>query len=188
MLTVLTAAFYSDRSKIRLLEDTCERNGLTLKVYGLGVDYKGYVDAKITELLRALVNVKTEYVLYCDGRDSIVLAEEDEIMEAYENARGSRDLVFGADEKCFPLPDLGYAFENRVGAQVYLVNKWKGKDRYRIYMNAGVFMGKTEHIKKCLNKLHTLYQKTRQNVAHPEDDQGWWCRGFASGDVDFAIA
>ena len=187
MLTVLTAAFYSDRSKIRLLEDTCERNGLTLKAYGLGVDYKGYVDAKITELLRALVNVKTEYVLYCDGRDSIVLAEEEEIMETYEDVRNGDDLVFGADEKCFPHEGLGWAFERTAEGKPHLINKWKKKDRHRIYMNAGVFMGKTEYVKECLMSLWRFYQSKRSSSEFPEDDQGWWCRGFVSGDTPFAI-
>jgi len=186
-LTVLTAAFYKNREKIQYLERSCEQSGLTLKVYGLGVEYKGYVDAKITELMRALVGVKTEHVLYCDGADSVVLAEEDEIIQAYEDIREGKDLVFGADEKCFPYEGLAHVFENRAGNKKHLVNKWKRKDRHRIYMNAGVFMGKTAYVKQCLNKLYTLYQSSRQNVAHPEDDQGWWCLGLKKGDVNFAI-
>ena len=183
-LTVLTAAFYDNRTKIRYLEESCDSNGLDLKVYGLGTEYKGYVDAKITELLRALVGVKTEYVMYCDGRDSVVLAEEDEIMQAYESVRDGRDLVFGADEKCFPYPELACLFPDNPKA---LVNKWKRKDRRRIFMNAGVFMGKTSYVKSCLNKLYRHYQGNRQCVLHPEDDQGWWCMGLSRGDVDFAI-
>lgn len=187
MLTVITAAFYSDRSKIRYLEESCEHNGLDLKVYGLGADYKGYVDAKITELLRALVGVNTEYVLYCDGRDSVVLAEEDEIIQTYEDVRDGRDLVFGADQKCFPYPEMAYTFAERGKDAKALECDWKGQKRRRIYMNAGVFMGKTVYVKECLNKLYRLYQSQRYNAQYPEDDQGWWCRGFTRGDVDFSI-
>lgn len=184
MLTVITAAFYSDRSKIRYLEESCDANGLDLKAYGVGVEYKGYVDAKITELLRALVGVTTEYVMFCDGADSVVLAEEDEILEAYNAVRGEKDLVFGADMKCFPYPDLSHLFKDNPDA---LECTWKGKKRRRIYMNAGVFMGKTEYVKKCLNKLYGMYVRQRLNVEHPEDDQGWWCMGLQNGRVDFAV-
>jgi hypothetical protein len=187
MLTVITAAFYEDSSKIRYLQQSCEQNRLTLKVYGLGAPYNGHVDAKITELLRALVDVKTEYVMYCDGVDSVVLAEEDEILQAYEDVRDGKDLVFGADMKCFPYEELAVVFKKRGRGAPALSHKWKGTTRHRIYMNAGVFMGKTEYVKKQLTKLYTLYQKSRHNVAHPEDDQGWWCLGLQKGLVDFAI-
>ena len=68
-----------------------------------------------------------------------------------------------------------------------LVDHWKRKEHRRIYISAGTFIGKTEYIKSCLDRLKEFYVQLYDVVERPQDDQGWWYHAITDGAVDTAI-
>lgn len=188
-VTVLSAAFYEKVSLFASVKDSCSRMGLNWVPYGLGQKFPGFYRAKVVNLLGALREVKTEHVLFCDGRDTVVLRDEKAILAAYKSVCQSSmgKIVFCADRKCFPYPELTSVFEERGEGHVASVCLWKGAKTRRVFLNAGVFMAETKYLRTCLKRLIVLYNRESDSVAKPKDDQGWWCMAVARGLVNVAI-
>ncbi len=188
-VTVLSAVFYENESLFAAVKDSCSRMGLSLVSYGVGQKFPGFYVAKVVKLLNALLDVRTEHVLFCDGRDTIVVGDEQRILAAYKSVcRSSKGkIVFCADRKCFPYPELASVFEERGKGHEASVCLWKGIETRRVFLNAGVFMAETEYLRRCLGRLIDLYEQEAGSVAEPKDDQGWWCMAVARGLVKVAI-
>lgn len=188
-VTVLSAVFYKNESLFATLKDSCNRMGLESVLYGVGQRFPGFYRAKVVALLEAIRDVKTDHVLFCDGRDSLVLGDEQAILAAYKNVcKASKGkIVFCADRKCFPYPELASGFEERGEGHEASVCLWKGAATRRVFLNAGVFMAETGYLRKCLGRLMCLYEQEADSVAKPKDDQGWWCMAIDRGLVKVAI-
>ena len=186
-LTVLSATFYKNESLFAPMKDSCERMGLPLVMYGLGEGFPGFYEGKVVRLLEALRGVDTEYVLFCDARDTVILRDEKAIVDAYKSAAKSTGskIVFCADRKCFPYPELSGVFEKIGEGHTASTCLWKGANVRRVFLNAGVFMSTRKYLVKCLNRLMSMYAPEQTDF--PEDDQGWWCRAVAQGLVDISI-
>ena len=188
-LTVLSATFYKNMEPVVALKNSCSRFGLSLVAYGIGKKFPGFYKAKVVKLLEALRKVETEYVLFCDGSDTVILKDEKTIVATYEkivNSTGG-EIVFGSDMKCFPYPLLTSVFEDRGKGYKASVCDWKGKKRRWVFLNAGVFMSTKRYLVQCLTRLMAMYSNDSKAVAHPEDDQGWWCMAIARGLVEVGI-
>ena len=188
-VTVLSAAFYKDVSLFASVKGSCGRVDVPLVTYGAGQRFPGFYEGKIVSLLDALRKVDSEYVIFCDARDSVVLRDEEDMISAYKSVCRSTGgkIVFGADRKCFPYPELSGVFE-KLGKGRYATEcRWKGKDVRRVFLNAGVFMAPTAYLRTCLTRLIVLHDREMDNVASRNDDQGWWCMAVKRGLVKVAI-
>lgn len=122
-----------------LLESTLDRLEAAYTVLGAEVkDWKNKI--KIDLAVREVEKVGTTHVLFCDSSDVFVLRDMSGIVDAFEAI--GHDALFNTEKMCSPTttPRHVVDFENRTGRGTYL--------------NAGLWMARTEFAKKILSICH----------------------------------
>ena len=130
-LTVLTCNNGSEG--MGLLERSLAHLGVPCTVVGRGLERWANSRHKPTTLLAGLCAAETEYVLYADSRDAIVLDDPAIALERFLE-RFDCDLLFGADRLNWPPLEQFRRFEDGVSAS-------RGSD-FR-YLNGGAWIGRT---------------------------------------------
>lgn len=131
-LTVLTCN--NGAGGMGLLERSLAHLGLPCAVVGRGVDGWANSRHKPTTLLAGLCAVETEYVVYADSRDAIVLDDPGLALERFLD-RFDCDLLFGADRMNWPPLHRFKRFEDT------LCDRRESDFRY---LNGGAWIGRTD--------------------------------------------
>lgn len=135
-MKVITIATQNERM-IDVLKESVINNGLKLDVYGMGRSYKHY-GTKFIYIYEALEGIDDEeIVLFMDGFDTILLADEEEILYKYNNRNRyltylEKDLIFANGNRLIKNP---------------LVKKCL------LDTNSGLFIGKCSKIKRLFGKI-----------------------------------
>lgn len=131
-LTVLTCN--NGAGGMGLLERSLAHLGVPCAVVGRGLHRWANSRHKPTTLLAGLCAVETEYVLYADSRDAIVLDDPGVALRRFVD-RFDCDLLFGADRLNWPPLDRFKRFEDTLCAP--------GESEFR-YLNGGAWIGRTD--------------------------------------------
>lgn len=144
-LAVITACLYPDTKPIHYLQASCDRQGIKLIPHGVGVAFGGWAQTLISTTVPAMRDLQREgytHVLYTDGSDSIIIAEQDEILARYLRF-GLPLCLMSADSECFP--DCPNANERFTGPL-----PWR-------YVNGGGYIGEIEFIVSMWTRLAQKY-------------------------------
>lgn len=94
-ITVSVPCVFPNERPIWMLRTTADQFGYSLRPYGLGETYAGWVDIKINKLRVEAETCPTSHLLYTDARDAFFLAGPEEVAEKY-NAMGAPPLLLSA--------------------------------------------------------------------------------------------
>ncbi|MGE9290228.1 MAG: glycosyltransferase domain-containing protein, partial [Puniceicoccales bacterium] len=142
-----------------LLEETAGRLGVPVQVFGQDRQEWSNAEDKPQVILEALDTIGTEYVLYADSRDCILLDSPQRALNQLRKCFADKQLVFGADIVNWP-PVLEFQrYEKRLA----------GPDcgRYR-FLNGGCWMGKT----RFCREFFTEVLKMEPAREAPDSEQG----------------
>lgn len=171
-LTVVTACFWDNDSKIKDLATSCKMSGVDLNYYGVKKIFTSWYQAKVEELIPFLRTLPYDYVLYVDGFDSLILTKKKKIMENF--FKYDQDVVLSAEKNCYPLEDY-----------IDMFNRYHSGYSFPC---AGGFMGKRTVLIDILESF-----KKYQNIAFSKDkpldynrqnDQAYWQMAYLKGDLD----
>ncbi|MEM4204479.1 MAG: hypothetical protein QXS54_10465 [Candidatus Methanomethylicaceae archaeon] len=179
-LAVITIGAFPEAElskRLQMLFRSCALRGLLVLVAQVGEQYQNHYTNKIvrlTEYINRLPEVY-EYILYIDGLDGFLLANENEIRSFLEE---TRRMVIGAEDCCWPLRDDDFRNRFAVGTHRFL--------------NAGCWAG---HRSDTLNTLSRLTQVREDIVSgklqvpgyHPRmltNDQFIWQVAYLERQID----
>ena len=165
-LAVITACVFPTEAPIWRLRKSCERFGIDLKPYGIGLTYTDWPDIKITKMLehfRSLQAYGFTHVLYTDGRDSFFVAGLTEVESKYE-AVGSPGCFMAAEATCYPRIELAELFPPT--GHTY---RWIG---------SGQFMGRLDYLIYAWQMLTDAYMN---KPGEDQNEQGWMLDAFVRG-------
>lgn len=150
-LATICQCIYPDTRPIHYLAESCLRQGINLLPHGIGAPFAGWSQAMISHTLPAMQDLKARgytHVLYTDGRDSIIIASEEEILRKYRE-QGSPPCLMSADSECFPPhPDAAGRFLGPM--------PWR-------FVNAGGFIGEIDYIVGTTRRLAEKYPDDHNN-------------------------
>lgn len=146
-------------SSLGLFESSAERLGQTVMVAGKGrSEWSNAVD-KPAVILEVIRDVDSEYVLYSDSRDCLLLRPVSDALLLYQEFFGEKELVFGADIVNWP-PERRF--------QRYEMDLAEGtSSRYR-FLNGGCWMGRTEFCRKFFERAARVAPSPKA----PDSEQG----------------
>ena len=154
-LHVFTACCYNGATQpIQTWMSSCEILGLDYGYYGLSEGWSSTKRIKIDLALEHLRGIEGqyEYVLYADGADSFLLADEREILMTYRILQGEDDKIFlSGNHECWPDPKLADLFPIHVG-------RWR-------FPSPGCWMAPLELALETLSRL--------QHTTHNNDTPAW---------------
>jgi hypothetical protein len=155
-LTILTCN--NGHPGMGLLEKSLDHWGVTYQIAGRGI--KSWTNSihKPSSLSEAMRTIETEYTLYADSRDSIVVDDPNLAVERFES-QFNCNLLFGADRLNWPPLKEFKQFEDSVAPP-------RAKD-FR-YLNGGMWIGRTVF---CRQFFHQA-TKTEPLEESPESEQG----------------
>jgi hypothetical protein len=132
-LTILTCN--NGHPSLGLLEKSLAHLGLSAMVAGGGVtSWRNSID-KPQSIYAALDRIETEYVLFADSRDVILLDSPGPILQQFQAMKGV-EMVFGADRMSWPPVKAHRLFERSIFPEVT-------GDFY--YLNGGLWIGRTSY-------------------------------------------
>jgi hypothetical protein len=143
-LTVLTCNNGSDAMGI--LERSAQALGVPCLVRGLGISPWINSRHKPLIILEALRQIETEYTLYADSRDAVILGNLRSAVERFVDHRGC-DLLFGGDRINWPaLPEFRRFELSIPGAR---------ETQFR-FLNGGAWIGKTSFCQEFFSEAVKL--------------------------------
>lgn len=145
-LIVITPCFYSDTTPCMRLIESCLRNRLNLRLYGVGEPFTTLADVKITRLMLELEKLTAKYVLLTDGNDSFVMADENEILNKYSQSKAY--ILVSADRQQEPL-------DSRYPYCIFRDHYPKSDTPWR-YCNSGGYIGLRTSLLHMLRRMQTL--------------------------------
>jgi len=155
-LTIVTCN--NGHRSMGMFERSLDYLGVPYRVFGQGVEPWVNSQAKPAALAAGLRSIDTDYVLYADSRDAIIVGDPAVVLERFKEGF-SCDMLFGADRINWP-PERQFArFEEPLAKQA-------GSD-YR-YLNGGLWIGKTGF---CA-ELFSLAAVTEPVASASESEQG----------------
>lgn len=135
-LHVCTVCIHNDLSPIEKLKESCSFYGLKFGHYGFGERWKGSVECKIRMLIDYLGGIKKKYILFSDGFDSFMLANEKQILRKFKQLKTSV-VASGSYTKHIASP------------------RYKTVDKPFKYICAGQFMGERRALIKGLQIMYS---------------------------------
>tara|TARA_R100000027_G_scaffold26373_1_gene19128 strand:+ start:16149 stop:16868 length:720 start_codon:yes stop_codon:yes gene_type:complete len=156
-LTVITCN--NGHPSLGLFEETADRLGVTVTVAGKGrSEWSNAVDKPLA-IREVLETVDTEFTLYADSRDCLLLRDPVAALESFRSNYSSRQLVFGADIVNWPPVREFQRYEKGLA----------GPDagRYR-FLNGGCWLGRTAFCKTFFE--HAMRIEPAQEA--PDSEQG----------------
>ena len=117
-----------------VLEDGLRHIGVPCVVSGAGIS--NWINAihKPKAIMAALTTIATEYVVYADSRDALLLKSPEELLDTYLADFSGYQLVFGADRVNFPPNRKLRLFEDSLPGAAESPFK---------YLNSGMWLGHT---------------------------------------------
>lgn len=146
-LEVVTIACYPPQEAPEVLwplARSAQRFGHLLSVTGVGTCYEGHTKVKITRLLDYIKQGTSEYVLFADGRDTLILADEEEIIETFKQF--DSDFVISMESGCWPIFDASWR------------TSFPEMTDGRNWPNAGGWMGTRKGVIRVLTEAYRLQQ------------------------------
>jgi hypothetical protein len=163
-LTVLTCN--NGHEAMGMLERSCARWGLPYAVCGQGRDPWINSKDKPEAIIEALDGIETDYVLYADSRDAIVVADLNTVVGTFRDQFAGCSLLMGADRINWPNVKEFKIFEESLpGAD----NEGKFT-----YLNGGVWIGEREFCREFFK--HVL--RTQPVPEAADSEQGLLKRLF----------
>ncbi len=165
----------TDESKTTKIIASGIQNGIKFKNIGKGVKWNGGSmkstggGQKINLIREYIKDLPDHDVLFfCDGYDTFVVSELDEIIRRYLDF--SHSIVFASERICWP--DEGLASE------IIKTNKTitPYTDTPYKYLNSGLFVGTVKELRSIL-----------QDVDDASDDQLYYQEAYLSGHYDMAL-
>ena len=99
-ITVAVSCLFPNTDPIWMMESSLNKFGFQYIPYGLGEQYRGWIDIKVHKLLEVARNCPTSHILYSDARDAWFLTGPEEVAEKY-NALGCPPLMLSAQADIF---------------------------------------------------------------------------------------
>lgn len=87
-LHVCTPCVYPNTDPIKLLVRSGERVGIKVHPYGLGGKWVSFYTVKLPPLREYIKGVKEPYILILDGTDTLIMQNEEKIVEAIDFYKG----------------------------------------------------------------------------------------------------
>lgn len=139
-------------------EQSLHHMGLTCMVAGRGIDPWINSRDKPRVIAEAAGTITTEYLMYADSRDAILIQSPQTVLERFQNDF-SCDLLFGGDLLNYP-PDFALRrYEDKLAG--------KEASKFR-YLNAGAWIGRTRFVAE----FFTAACKRPPLAAAPNSEQG----------------
>jgi hypothetical protein len=155
-LTLLTCN--NGHEAMGLFETSVARLGLECVVAGHGIVPWLNSRDKPRTILDALQRIDTEFVLYADSRDAVLLRHPSEAVEQFAAMDGC-ELLFGGDRINWPALPRFRAFEmNLPGARA---------SEFR-YLNGGAWLGRTQYCRRFFEQVVAMPVIAEA----PESEQG----------------
>ena len=149
-LTVITCN--NGHPSLGLFEESADRLGVTVRVAGQGrSEWSNAVDKPLA-ILDVLESVDTEFTLYADSRDCLLLRDPASALESFCRYYSSRQLVFGADIVNWPPVRDFQRYEKELAGP--------NSGRYR-FLNGGCWLGRTAFCR-------TFFDRVRMAEPAPE--------------------
>jgi len=165
----------TDESKTTRIISSGLQNGINFKNIGAGVEWNGGSmkstggGQKINLVREYIKDLPDHDVLFfCDGYDTFVVSELDEIIRRYLDF--SHSIVFAAERICWPNEELATEIiKKNATIKPYTDTPYK-------YLNSGLFIGTVKELKRIL-----------QDVDDASDDQLFYQEAYLSGHYDMAL-
>ncbi len=165
----------TDESKTTKIIASGIQNGIKFKNIGAGVEWNGG-SMKSTgggqkiNLIREYIKELPDHdvLFFCDGYDTFVVSELDEIIRRYLDF--SHSIVFASERICWPNEELAtQIIKTNKGIKPYTDTPYK-------YLNSGLFVGTVKELRSIL-----------QDVDDASDDQLYYQEAYLSGHYDMAL-
>jgi hypothetical protein len=141
-----------------LFEQSASLRGISCIVSGFGIAPWVNSRDKPRVIYDALLGIDTEYVLYADSRDAVVVGDLSQAIERLSAKKGC-DLLFGADRINWPALPAFRTFETSLpGSQT---------SQFR-YLNGGAWIGRTDFCRE----FFSVAIRTPPVPEVPESEQG----------------
>lgn len=127
-LTILTCN--NGHASMGILEQSLAHLGIPCKITGTQVSHWINSIHKPQTILEALGEIETEYTLYVDSRDAIVIDNPQFVVDCFERDFDC-ELVFGGDRLNWPPLSIFKKFEQSIARSEFA------------YLNGGIWIGKT---------------------------------------------
>lgn len=155
-VTILTCN--NGHDAMGLLERSVERLGLPYMVAGQGIATWVNSRDKPRTILDALQTIDTDYVLYADSRDAVLLRHPEEAIERF-NAMQGCELLFGGDRINWPALPRFREFELGLPG---------ARDTDFRYLNGGAWVGRTKYCREFFARV----VETPPIEEAPDSEQG----------------
>lgn len=137
-MKVVTVINDENNKMLNVLSSLCKKHNLALQIL-ISNERPFNNRTKDKLLLEFISNMNDdEIILFTDGSDAIIVADEEEILSKFYEFKS--DLVFSAEVNCWPDKNLA--------------KKHNQIDSPYKYLNSGGFIGKVGMIKYFLNKMN----------------------------------
>ena len=165
----------TDESKTTKIIASGIQNGIKFKNIGAGVEWNGG-SMKSTgggqkiNLIREYIKELPDHdvLFFCDGYDTFVVTELDEIIRRYLDF--SHSIVFASERICWPNEELAtQIIKTNKGITPYTDTPYK-------FLNSGLFVGTVKELRSIL-----------QDVDDASDDQLYYQEAYLSGHYDMAL-
>ena len=165
----------TDESKTTKIIASGIQNGIKFKNIGAGVEWNGGSmkstggGQKINLVREYIKDLPDHDVLFfCDGYDTFVVSELDEIIRRYLDF--SHSIVFASERICWPNEELASEIiKTNKGITPYTDTPYK-------FLNSGLFVGTVKELRSIL-----------QDVDDASDDQLYYQEAYLSGHYDMAL-
>ena len=164
-LLICTANFAKGGNEDALvrLKESCTFYGLGFEWYGDNSTERNWMAWKVHKLIDFLEGISHPYVLYTDGWDSWMLANEKIILDTYQSFE--KPVVVGGHQHLYP-----YSLWTHMG--IKHDDFPEAPTRFK-FCCAGQFMGERESLIETLSILRDIYTED-------VNDQGAWNTGIAT--------
>jgi len=103
-LSIVTIACYPANEAAEVLwplAESAQWFGCLLSVMGVGTAYNNHASAKLWRLLEYVKGLETDYILFTDGKDSVLVGDTNEILRKFKEF--GTDFVISMERGCWPV-------------------------------------------------------------------------------------
>lgn len=162
-ITASVSCLFENEDPIWMLQTSARKLGVSVKPYGLGLTYQGWIHIKVELLRQEALNCPTSHILYTDARDAWFLAGPDEIAQKY-NTLGCPPLMLSAQCDIFG-----------TYAKWYEGIPWDMSKRFR-YIGTPGQLCEAKALANALGWMQEHYHLGEPSDPQglPDDDPPWW--------------
>ncbi len=163
-ITVAVSCLFPDTRPIWMMESTLKKFGYQYTPYGIGQQYRGWIDIKVQKLREEALKCPTSHILYSDARDAWFLAGPEEVADKY-NSMGAPPLLLSAQ------PDIFGSY-----AKWYEGIPWDMSKVFR-YVGTPGQLCEAKALAEALGWMQDHYHIGDDTVdpqGLPDDDPAWW--------------